>query len=409
MHITDVQAILLSSPMPEPIAMEYYGGVRKIFKRDAGLVRVLTDKGVSGWGPAPAAAAAVQTINGAIRREITGRDPEQIDALRKHVLSCCGAEATLPFGGVEIALYDLLGKAAGCPVYELLGGKVRDRIRLYGSAGMYQPPEAYAREAAAVAAQGFTAYKMRPALGPDEDLRTVQLVRQAMGPDVGICLDAHAWWRMGERSYTPEQIEALAESTAAYGITWLEEPLPPEDRDAYVRLRERGIVPIAAGEHESTLDGFLEIIHRKAVDIAQADVSHHGGFSLVKSVIEACAVYECEFAFHNWGTLLECLANAHIGVCFPAQVVSWLEYPCYAHRGRDIMYPYPLADEILKEPLAIERGDLIVPDGPGLGIEIDESAIERYPFLPGPWTTFRFHGSAQEFAMSGDHVAKWEQ
>ena len=123
---------------------------------------------------------------------------------------------------------------------------------------------------------------------------------------------------MGERSYTPEQIEALAESTAAYGITWLEEPLPPEDRDAYVRLRERGIVPIAAGEHESTLDGFLEIIHRKAVDIAQADVSHHGGFSLVKSVIEACAVYECEFAFHNWGTLLECLANAHIGVCFPA-------------------------------------------------------------------------------------------
>lgn len=429
MRITDVQAFLLSSPMPEPIIMEYYGGLRTIFKRDAALVRIQTDGGLTGYrrcppgyGPAPASEEMAETINSLIRDALIGADPGQTEALRARVLSGANTpegtrlQLSLAFGGVEIALYDLRGKMEGRPVYELLGGKVRDRIRLYGSAGMYQSPESYAREATAVSGLGFSAYKMRPALGPEEDLRTVQLMRQAIGPDVGLCVDAHAWWRMGERSYTPEQIEQLAREMAAYNITWLEEPLPPEDRAAYIRLREAGIVPIAAGEHETSYDGFMEIISQGAVDIAQADVPHQGGFLAVKKILEACAEYGRHFAFHNWGTLLECIADAHLGVCFSevedalrGAVCPWLEYPCFSHRGQKIMYPYPLADEILKEPLAIENGDLLIPDGPGLGVEVDETVIERYPYIPGPWSTFRLHGSSEEMHLGGDHTAMWEQ
>ncbi len=438
MRITDVQAFLLSSPMPEPIVMAYYGGLRTIFKRDAALVRIQTDGGLTGYGPAPASEEMAETINSLIRDALIGADPDtlhppledalrgmggrggrdtgQTDALRARVLSGANRQLSLAFGGVEIALYDLRGKMEGCPVYELLGGKVRDRIRLYGSAGMYQSPESYAREATAVTSLGFSAYKMRPALGPEEDLRTVQLMRQAVGPDVGLCVDAHAWWRMGDRSYTPEQIEQLAREMAAYNITWLEEPLPPEDRADYIRLREAGIVPIAAGEHETSYDGFMEIISQGAVDIAQADVPHQGGFLAVKKILEACAEYGRQFAFHNWGTLLECIADAHLGVCFSEAVCPWLEYPCFSHRGQEIMYPYPLADEILKQPLAIEDGELLLPDGPGLGVEVDESVVERYPYIPGPWSTFRLsempsgvHGSSEEMHLGGDHTAMWDK
>ena len=407
MRITDVRGYLLSSPMPEPIRLSYYGGERTIFKRDAALVCVRTDQGMTGYGPTPTSERAVDQINGVIREALIGEDPCRIEALREKVLT--SGEAAAAFGGVEVALYDVWGKMEGCPVHEVLGGKVRDRIRLYGSAGMYQPPEEYAAEAAEVAALGFSAYKMRPALGPERDLETVRLTREAVGPEMDIMLDAHTWWRMGDRSYPPERIERLAREMAGYGLAWLEEPLPPEDRAAYIRLREANIVPIAAGEHEASLDGFMEIIRDGTVDIAQADVSHQGGYASVASVIRACAEYGREFAFHNWGTLLDALAAAHLGVCFPEEVCTYLEYPCFSHRGQEIMYPYPLADEILKEPLPIENGDLLIPDGPGLGIEVDESAIERYPYIPGPWTVFRLISPAEEWGVSSDHSEMWER
>jgi L-alanine-DL-glutamate epimerase-like enolase superfamily enzyme len=409
MRITDIQAFLLSSPMPQPICLTYYGGERVIFKRDAAMVKITTDGGLVGYGPAVASERAVAHINGVICDALIGEDPTQTESLRTKTLRGASGAVALAFGGVEIALYDLRGKIEGCSVHTLLGGKVRDRIRLYGSAGMYQSPERYAAEAAAVAALGFTAYKMRPALGPEDDLKTVRLMREAVGADVGIMVDAHAWWRMGDRSYSPELIEQLAREMAIYNIAWLEEPLPPKDRAAYVRLREAGIVPIAAGEHETSLDGFMEIIKGGGVDVAQSDVAHQGGYTAVKQVIQTCGEHGRQFAFHNWGTLLECLAMAHLGVCFPADVCAWLEYPCFSHRGQDIMYPYPLADDILKEPLRIEHGDLIISDAPGLGVEVDESVIDRYPYIPGPWSVFRLTSPPEEWALSGDHAAEWEE
>ena len=217
-------------------------------------------------------------------------------------------------------------------------------------------------------------------------------------------VDAHAWWRMGDLSYSSRQISELARAMGEYDIAWLEEPLPPEDRQAYVALRQAAPVPLAAGEHETSLAGFEDLIRQEAVDIVQADVSHHGGYATVRQVIEASSRQGQGFAFHNWGTLLEALASAHLGVCFTAEQCQWLEYPCFSHRGQDIMYPYPLADEILREPLPIEDGDLVMPEGAGLGVEIDESVVERYPYVAGPWSIFKQTSPPMEVFLSGDHV-----
>jgi L-alanine-DL-glutamate epimerase-like enolase superfamily enzyme len=111
------------------------------------------------------------------------------------------------------------------------------------------------------------------------------------------------------------------------------------------------------------------------------------------------------FAFHSWGTALEVIAAAHLGVCWPEQVVEWLEYPIYEE---GVLYPFPLAAEILKSPLNIERGgELAVPREPGLGVEIDMTVVERYPWLPGPWSTFRIDSPPQTLAVTSDHSEKW--
>ncbi|HEX4644172.1 MAG TPA: enolase C-terminal domain-like protein, partial [Verrucomicrobiae bacterium] len=132
-----------------------------------------------------------------------------------------------------------------------------------------------------------------------------------------------------------------------------------------------------------------------------------GGFAMGQRIFGEVARKNLRFAFHSWGTALEVLAAAHLGICWPADVVEWLEHPCHANSGRPGMYPFPLADEILREPLAIEHGDLIVPNDPGLGIEIDERVIEKYPFIPGPWSFFRIDSPPETVAVTGDHSVKW--
>jgi L-alanine-DL-glutamate epimerase-like enolase superfamily enzyme len=273
---------------------------------------------------------------------------------------------------------------------------------------MYQPPEGYAAEAAAVQAMGFPAYKMRPALGPELDLATVAAMRKATGPGFGLMIDAHSWWRMGDRSYDFDTVARLAREMSAHRIAWLEEPLPPEDHAAYRKLRALGHVPVATGEHEQDEKGFEDLIETGAADVIQMDVCCQGGFAMGRRVAEGVKRKGLRFAFHSWGTTLEVLAAAHFGITFPESVVEWLEHPCHSNAaGRKGMYPFPLADEILKAPLEIEKGTLKVPKGPGLGIDVDERVIERYPFLPGPWSFFRIDSPKETIAVTGDHSMKW--
>ena len=403
MKISDLQAILMSCPLPKPLRLSFWGGERTILKRDAMLIRVKADNGLMGYAPGPAHERAAREIHETIRPFLLGKDPRRWAEIEFKG----GLEITKTYRAVEIALIDLAARHAGCALSELIGGRKRNRIKLYGSAGMYMSPARFAEEAAAIAGMGFTAYKMRPALGPEQDLETVRLMRAAVGPDVGLMIDAHSWWRMGDRGYSAETVAELAGAMAAFHPTWLEEPLPPSDHAAYRTLRAAKLVPIATGEHEQDETGFLDLIETGAADYIQMDVCCQGGFAMGQRLFAAVARRGLRFAFHSWGTTLEVLAAAHLAICWPADVVEWLEYPCHSNAGRPGMYPFPLADEILREPLAIERGDLIVPAGPGFGVEIDERVIEKYPFIPGPWSFFRIDSPPETVAVTGDHSVKW--
>src|SRR2546423_3006035 len=216
------------------------------------LIRIESDKGLVGFAPGRGSESAHNSIRYAIAAFLEGRTLADPDALRVQFIDGPGVdpELTKVYCAVEVGLYDLVAKAHGVPLSELIGGRVRDTIRLYGSAGMYMPPEKYAEEAAAIAELGFRAYKMRPALGAEKDLETVRLMRKAVGPDFDLMVDAHTWWRMGDRSYSPETVERLAGEMAEYNIAWLEEPMPPDDHEAYHRLKEKDLVPLASGQHQ---------------------------------------------------------------------------------------------------------------------------------------------------------------
>jgi L-alanine-DL-glutamate epimerase-like enolase superfamily enzyme len=409
MRIQSVRSWLLSYPMDPIVKLSYYGGERTILKRDAMLVRIEAGNGLVGYGPGEASEKAQRSIETVIGPFLEGKELDDPEALRAEFLGQPGVDLTLSkiYAGVELTLYDLLGKQRGLPVSELIGGRVRDRIALYGSAGMYQEPEGYAAEAAGIAELGFHGYKMRPALGPDRDVETVRLMRDAVGPDMDLMIDAHSWWRMGDRSYPQQTIEDLAARMSEFRIAWLEEPLPPDDHDAYRQLRDQKLTPIASGEHEPSEERFLDLIRKQSVDYVQADVVCQGGYAVGRSILAELARAGMRFAFHSWGTDLEAMAAAHLGICWPETVVEWLEYPVYTSGKLTTMYPFPLASNILKEPLRISDGALLVPNEPGLGVSVDESVIERYPWIPGPWSHFTLISPPGTWSVTSDHSIPW--
>jgi L-alanine-DL-glutamate epimerase-like enolase superfamily enzyme len=406
MRIRSVQAHLLSYVFPQPVELTYFGGTRQIVKRDAMLIRVEADNGLVGYGPGEASESAARLIMETIKPWLEGRVLADADALRVqfHQAAKPDLRTSHTYGTLEVALYDLLGKAAGLPVSELLGGRIRDRIKCYGSSGMYQSPEGYAAEAKLAQEMGFPAYKMRPAAGPDEDVAAVRAMREATGAGFGLMVDAHAWWRMGDRSYSAATVEKVAERMSQYELTWLEEPLPPADHAAYRKLRETGLTPVASGEHEPSEDSFLDLIEGGCADYIQMDVVCQGGYAQSRRIFDAVEREGLRFAFHSWGSELELAAAAQLGVCWPEQVVEWLEYPLYSEPGRKFMYEFPLAMEMLREPLVVEAGELIAPRGPGLGVTVNERVLEKYPWVSGPWSYFTLISPPGRFAVTGDHA-----
>src|SRR6476646_10416626 len=189
MKISQVDALLMSCALPTPLQLPFHGGPRTILKRDAMLIRVTTDTGLRGYAPGPAHETAARQIREDIAPFLNGLNPH---GWRDFAFDG-PPDVEKTYRAVELALLDVVARYEGCALSEVAGGRVRDRIKLYGSAGMYMPPEGYAAEAAAIKAQGFVAYKMRPALGPDSDLETIDRMREATGPDFGLMIDAHSW------------------------------------------------------------------------------------------------------------------------------------------------------------------------------------------------------------------------
>jgi len=383
MKITGVDAYLLSFPFPEPLRLVCHAGVRTLSKRDALLVRVTGADGLTGYAPARPDLETKHAIDRIIAPFLEGRQCEDPDALRVVFQQGPGADANLSriYSAVEIALYDLAGKARNLPVSELIGGRVRDRIRLYGSARVFRSADEHASDALETRAAGFGAFKMRAGRSPEDDLAAARAIRDTAGSDLDIMIDASAWSSMGERSYPRETIERLCAELRDIRVRFVEEPLPCDDHEAYSRLRSLDLVPLAAGRREPNELRYLDLIQSAAVDYVEMDLISQGGYASARRLFPDIARAGLRFAFSSFGTGLETVAVAQLGVCWPESVVRWLEYPCYSIGPRDFAYSFPLAAEILKQPLTIDRGYLVVPRGPGLGVEIDESVIWRYPFV----------------------------
>jgi L-alanine-DL-glutamate epimerase-like enolase superfamily enzyme len=375
------------------------------------FIRVEASNGLVGYGPAPGTEQARSVVETVIGPFLTGRTLADTDALRVRFLEECGRDSGLQklYGSVEIALYDLIGKEQGRPVSELLGGRIRDRVRLYASAGMHAPPEKQAEEAHAISQLGFRAYKLHSGMGPDQDLETARRVRAAVGADFDLIIDAHTWWQIGDRNYLQATIEKLAGQLAEYNIAWLEEPLPPDSHTGYRRLKELDLVPLASGVHEPDEPGFLDLILTDSVDYLQFDLVSQGGYPAARRMLGEISRAGLKLAFHSWGTALEVIAAAQLGVCWPDQVVEWLEYPCYSTSSQAGMYPFPLAAEVLTESLQLDHGDLILSQLPGLGVQVDESVIERYPWIPGPWAFLRTDSPAGQRAITGSLAEPWSR
>lgn len=409
MDIASVSGYALSSPI-EPIQeRSFHGGTRRLLKRDFVLVVIETPTGERGYAPAGASSSAMReffdddsqstlasVIEGPVADVLEGVTIDEIASVHELL-----TETDLPMrlrnqvgSALDVALYDLRGKQAGAPIHELLadrhGTTAETSLPLYASAGMYMEPEGYASQAEILADAGFFGYKYRPGIGPAADRRTIDLLQDV---DIETMIDAHTWWKVRTGAYDPETVDSLVEYAGGRGAYWVEEPVDPEAYDRYTELASIG-TPLAGGESEESPEGLVELGRTGAVSFLQGDVRHHNGYTGCWEAGAFCAETDVRFVPHNFGTWLGLVANAHLVAALPE--ASLLEYPvfegdpaldCERDPG---MYPYELAFDVLTTDLAIDDGTLEVPTAPGLGVDVDMSVIEEYPFVEGPWSEFHY-------------------
>ena len=399
MRITGVKAHLLTYTLDEPFEMRFALGKRTVFKRDAMLVEVRTDEGITGWGSGdpgdmgnrsrtPSAVAG--QISDGIGATLEGEDPLAIDELWNKARAesgLDGAELTQLFGGVDIALWDIAGKAANRPVCDLLGRR-RDRIRAYASAGMYMPPGGYVAEASELASAGFTAYKMRTATSPTEDVEAVTAVRSAL-PDMALLVDAHSWWRAAPVVYTREVIFGLARELDELGLHWLEDPFDYRDTESYVDLTSRSRMRIGTGENEQGPDDHARLVDNRACDTVIVDVRLHGGITHCTRIARYANAAGLEYAAHNFCDSISQAANAHI--VMSVENSGLFEFPTYACAEWTGMYDNDLATVLTGHDRLYHEGFVSVPERPGLGVEPLPDFKERFPYREGHWTVWTSH------------------
>jgi len=362
MSIERVEVVNLRFEYPPGQGFRYAGG--KVTSRVTSLIVVHTDGPHTGLGAAYSHPDLVKLIvERHLGPHLAGRDEADVEALwdlmygltrwygRKGV-------AVSALGGVDIALWDLRGKAAGKPVYELLGAE-RDWAPAYAS-GLFWTDDLreLEEEAARHVERGFRRVKMRLGRSADYDLAAVDAARRgAAGGDVIVD---------GSHRYSLEFAAAIGNELASRDIFWFEEPFPPEDLDAYVALRPRISVPLAAGENDFGVQGFRELIRAGALDIVQPDACRAGGLTECLRIGHLAEEAGLGVATHTWSDAVALTANAHLVAALTNGITVEVD-----QTGNLFV------DELLGEPLQIEDGRLLLGDAPGLGIELDQAAVAR--------------------------------
>ena len=368
MKITDITVTNLLYEYPQERRFQYAGGVST--GRLTSLVRVKTDEGVEGIGSAYSNPDMVRcVVEGNLKDVLIGDNPAEIGALWSKMYKITrwygrkGA-AMSALGAVDTALWDIRGKTLGEPIYKMLGAQ-RDSVPAYASALLWkQDPGALAVEAARYVESGYRAVKMRLGRNWDYDLKAVRTVRDAIGPDVRLMVD-------GSMRYTPPFALRIVRELEAVGAFWFEEPFPPEEIDWFAELRPQVEVPLAAGENEFGLQGFRELIRSGAVDIVQPDCSRSGGITECHRIGVAAGEHGLGVATHTWSDAVALVANMHLVASLPNGITVEVD-----RTGN------PFIDELLTEPLIVRDGEISLPAGPGLGIELNEDILGAYALAP---------------------------
>jgi L-alanine-DL-glutamate epimerase-like enolase superfamily enzyme len=270
--------------------------------------------------------------------------------------------------GVDIALWDVTGKAFGQPVYKLLGA-VRDDVRAYASGG-WATAEGTAEELGGYADKGFDAVKMR-AVGHEEfsvenTLERVAVAREALGDDVDLMVDAHG-------SLDVPTAVKLARRMEEYDLAWFEEPISPDDHPGLAEVRGSTEIPIASGESEFTRFDFRSLLDHGAIDVAQPDVARCGGITESRRVATMASARNVKFAPHAWGSGVLFAASIHLAMSTPN---------CHV---LEVSQGYmPLMNELFEEEFDIRDGRVYAPDRPGLGFTVREDVQERFEYVEGP-------------------------
>ena len=345
-------------------------------RRNWVLVKILTDTELVGWGEATlegkerTVEAAISELSGIL----IGEDPLAVEhhwqRLYRHGFWRGGVVLNSAIAGLDQALWDLRGKAWGVPVYKLLGGPVREHIRLYTHVGIYQPEE-MVEDALRDVEDGFTAMKTGSWRGdmalPERErlerfTERVASLREAVGPSIDIMIDDHGRGR-------PASAARLMRALVPYDLFFLEETTQPDDFESLERVRAADPpMDIAMGERLYSKYDYRPLLEKRLVDVIQPDICHAGGISEVKKIAAMAEAYYVQVAPHNPQGPLSTAAAAHLGMAIPNFLI--LEY----------VRQDTFRETAVKEPWVIEKGNLIVPDAPGLGVVLDEEALLTSPY-----------------------------
>ena len=384
MKIRAVRAQWLHCPIPEH--EQHVSDFGRITSFDAAIVRVETDAGLTGWGEAKAGVgssgpcrAVVETVNDELGPELVGLDPARITAIwdlmyngsrsgyaleRGRAFPVLGRRGSTmsAMSGIDMALWDLLGKAHGVPVTTLWGGPRSDTMPAYASGG-WADADNIGEQLLGYVSHGFGAVKMRVGI-MDGTVQTsidrVLAAREALGPDIGLMADAHG-------TYTgPDAMRFLAGVEPA-NLRWFEEPVNADDIAAAQRVRASTHTPIAAGESESTRFDFRNLIEHGAADVLQPDLAICGGPTEARRIAALAETHQLELAPHCWGSALS--FNAGVALAFTSSAARTIEYSLGGN---------PLLRQMPTEPPIVSNGVVEAPTAPGFGIEPRPDFLEEY-------------------------------
>jgi len=372
MKITEVRAWLCHYPLPGTFWPTWIPAFPQT-KNTCLIIALKTDQGIEGYSAGVGILDESKSLVGLLRPFLINRDPFLVEDTIKMLRSAFFLGYKSWF--VEVALWDIIGKVCGQPIYKLLGGGP-GVLQAYCSTGELHAPEKRAEEVLKLREMGFKAVKLRvKAMAMKDDILLVEKVRKAVGDDFTLMVDANQGWPIHAFGAYPRWSLKRAMATCrAYedlGVRWMEEPLFKTDYEGYAQLRASTTVPIAGGEFNSDLSEFRDLIEKNCLDVVQPDATIATGILNAKKVAGMAEAHNLEFSPHTWTNGLGFAANLQVMAaspnCFYCEFP--FEPPAWVPEARDFM---------LKEPFRIDKdGNVKVPDKPGLGVELDFERIQK--------------------------------